>query len=63
VAVIMGDLSQISILGLLSENRLSRNQLLTTPKKLTNRNLRQIRLTPLACGWRCEVVDRKGGTG
>jgi hypothetical protein len=37
------DLSQISMLGLISENRLSRNQPLTASKKLIKRNLRQIR--------------------
>jgi hypothetical protein len=38
----LADLSQISMLGLISENRLSRNQPLTASKKLINRNLRQI---------------------
>jgi len=36
------DLSQISISGLISENRLSNNQWLTSSKKLSDRNLRQI---------------------
>jgi len=38
----LGDLSQISISGLISENRLSNNQWLTSSKKLSDRNLRQI---------------------
>jgi hypothetical protein len=36
------DLSQISVFGLISESRVSKNQSLTASKTLSNRNLRQI---------------------
>jgi hypothetical protein len=42
VPMVTSDLSQISIFGLICENRMSKNQSVTTSKKLANRSLRQI---------------------
>jgi hypothetical protein len=46
------ELSQISILGLISKDRMSKNQQLTAAKKLANRNLRQLpSLSCLTSAW------------
>jgi hypothetical protein len=56
------DLSQISMLGLISENRLLRNQPLTASKKLINSNLRQIPVPLSFAVIRCEQAESAEAT-